>query len=185
MCHAHVRIPARFLLCWTDYAIFVSNHCRSSQAAEHREATTRASVGEWQISPQMASCFSAGKQISHQDLFDGSCGQAIFDFISTNESSPSSCLIQLFVKIKAILILIYVFLFPGLQEVVVVVQSQRNSYHARRGEQRKAEILQQAANLGKVNQSEMCPALFHAAGSRNHYESELRNLFSPLCPDVM
>lgn len=47
-------------------------------------------------------------------------------------------------------------LFPGLQEVVVVVQSQRNSYHARRGEQRKAEILQQAANLGKVtgNQSE-------------------------------
>lgn len=34
--------------------------------------------------------------------------------------------------------------------MVVVIQSQRNSYHARRGEQRKVEILQQAAELGKV-----------------------------------
>ncbi|CAG00414.1 unnamed protein product [Tetraodon nigroviridis] len=37
----------------------------------------------------------------------------------------------------------------GTQEVVVVIQSQRNSYHARRGEQRKVEILQQAADLGQ------------------------------------
>lgn len=34
--------------------------------------------------------------------------------------------------------------------MVVVIQSQRNSYHARRGEQRKVEILQQAADLGQV-----------------------------------
>lgn len=34
--------------------------------------------------------------------------------------------------------------------MVVVIQSQGNSYHARRGEQRKVEILQQAAELGKV-----------------------------------
>lgn len=45
---------------------------------------------------------------------------------------------------------VYVFL-PGLQEVVVVIQSQRNSYHARRSEQRKVELLQQAAEEGKVN----------------------------------
>ncbi|KAM9332067.1 beta-1,3-glucosyltransferase-like [Pholidichthys leucotaenia] len=37
----------------------------------------------------------------------------------------------------------------GLEEVVIVIQSQRNSYHARRGHQRKAEILQQAAKLGQ------------------------------------
>ncbi|XP_029957220.1 beta-1,3-glucosyltransferase [Salarias fasciatus] len=37
----------------------------------------------------------------------------------------------------------------GLQDVVIVVQSQRNSFHARRGAQRKAEILQEAAQLGK------------------------------------
>lgn len=41
-------------------------------------------------------------------------------------------------------------LLSGIQEVVLVIQSQRNSYHARRGEQRKAEILQQAAEAGKV-----------------------------------
>lgn len=46
---------------------------------------------------------------------------------------------------------IYIFIFlPGLQEVVVVIQSQRNSYHARRSEQRKVEILQQAAEVGTV-----------------------------------
>ncbi|XP_023272334.1 beta-1,3-glucosyltransferase [Seriola lalandi dorsalis] len=38
---------------------------------------------------------------------------------------------------------------PGLEEVVLVIQSQRNSYHAHRGVQRKAEILQQAAELGQ------------------------------------
>ncbi|KAM9348097.1 beta-1,3-glucosyltransferase [Symphorus nematophorus] len=37
----------------------------------------------------------------------------------------------------------------GLEEVVVVIQSQRNSYHARRGAQRRVEILQQAAKLGQ------------------------------------
>ncbi|XP_029375387.1 beta-1,3-glucosyltransferase isoform X2 [Echeneis naucrates] len=37
----------------------------------------------------------------------------------------------------------------GLEQVVLVIQSQRNSYHARRGVQRKVEILQQAAELGK------------------------------------
>ncbi|XP_075887862.1 beta-1,3-glucosyltransferase isoform X2 [Nelusetta ayraudi] len=37
----------------------------------------------------------------------------------------------------------------GLNEVVLVIQSQRNSYHARRGHQRKAEILQQAAGMGQ------------------------------------
>eukprot|EP00064_Thunnus_orientalis_P009689 superscaffoldBa00001245_g9715 len=36
-----------------------------------------------------------------------------------------------------------------LEEVVLVIQSQRNSYHARRGEQRKLEVLQQAAELGQ------------------------------------
>ncbi|XP_059207421.1 beta-1,3-glucosyltransferase [Centropristis striata] len=35
----------------------------------------------------------------------------------------------------------------GLEEVVLVIQSQRNSFHARRGAQRKEEILQQAADL--------------------------------------
>ncbi|XP_028277531.1 beta-1,3-glucosyltransferase [Parambassis ranga] len=35
----------------------------------------------------------------------------------------------------------------GLDEVVIVIQTQRSSYHARRGGQRKAEILQQAAKL--------------------------------------
>ncbi|XP_030294179.1 beta-1,3-glucosyltransferase [Sparus aurata] len=39
----------------------------------------------------------------------------------------------------------------GLEEVVFVIQSQRNSYHARRGEQRRVEILQQAAELGQGN----------------------------------
>lgn len=34
--------------------------------------------------------------------------------------------------------------------MVVIIQSQRNSYHARRGEQRKVEILRQAAELGEV-----------------------------------
>ncbi|XP_040908387.1 beta-1,3-glucosyltransferase isoform X2 [Toxotes jaculatrix] len=37
----------------------------------------------------------------------------------------------------------------GLEEVVLVIQSQRNSYHARRSVQRKAEILHQAAELGQ------------------------------------
>ncbi|XP_060911039.1 beta-1,3-glucosyltransferase isoform X2 [Labrus mixtus] len=37
----------------------------------------------------------------------------------------------------------------GLGEVVLVIQSQRNSYHARRAGQRKVEILQQAAELGQ------------------------------------
>nr|XP_029135225.1 beta-1,3-glucosyltransferase [Labrus bergylta] len=37
----------------------------------------------------------------------------------------------------------------GLGEVVLVIQSQRNSYHARRAGQRKVEILQQAAKLGQ------------------------------------
>ncbi|XP_047462135.1 beta-1,3-glucosyltransferase [Mugil cephalus] len=37
----------------------------------------------------------------------------------------------------------------GLEEVVIVIQSQRNSYHVRRSSQRKTEILQQAAKLGQ------------------------------------
>ncbi|KAM6911889.1 beta-1,3-glucosyltransferase [Lycodopsis pacificus] len=37
----------------------------------------------------------------------------------------------------------------GLWDVVLVIQSQRNSFHARRGGQRKVEILQQAAELGQ------------------------------------
>ncbi|XP_071767913.1 beta-1,3-glucosyltransferase [Centroberyx gerrardi] len=37
----------------------------------------------------------------------------------------------------------------GLEQVVLVIQSQRNSFHARRGGQRKVEILQQAAQLGQ------------------------------------
>ncbi|XP_019952583.1 beta-1,3-glucosyltransferase isoform X2 [Paralichthys olivaceus] len=37
----------------------------------------------------------------------------------------------------------------ALEEVVFVIQSQRNSYHARRGVQRRTEILQQAAELGQ------------------------------------
>uniref|UniRef100_A0A667XG43 Beta 3-glucosyltransferase b n=2 Tax=Myripristis murdjan TaxID=586833 RepID=A0A667XG43_9TELE len=36
-----------------------------------------------------------------------------------------------------------------LEEVVLVIQSQRNSYHAHQSAQRKAEILQQAAQLGQ------------------------------------
>lgn len=35
----------------------------------------------------------------------------------------------------------------GLEEVVIVIQSQRNSFHSQRGERRKMEILQQAAEL--------------------------------------
>lgn len=42
------------------------------------------------------------------------------------------------------------FLLLGLNEVVLVIQSQRNSYHARRGHQRKVEILLQAAEMGQV-----------------------------------
>lgn len=41
-------------------------------------------------------------------------------------------------------------LVSDLEEVVLVIQSQRNSYHARRGGQRKVEVLQQAAELGQV-----------------------------------
>ncbi|KAK5858598.1 hypothetical protein PBY51_002727 [Eleginops maclovinus] len=37
----------------------------------------------------------------------------------------------------------------GLEEVVLVIQSQRNPFHARRASQRKVEILQQAAELGQ------------------------------------
>lgn len=40
--------------------------------------------------------------------------------------------------------------------MVVVIQSQRNSYHVRLGEQRKVEILQQAADLGKVKVFILC-----------------------------
>ncbi|XP_015235560.1 PREDICTED: beta-1,3-glucosyltransferase-like isoform X2 [Cyprinodon variegatus] len=36
-----------------------------------------------------------------------------------------------------------------LEELVIVIQSQRNSYHARRSHQRKEEILHEAANLGQ------------------------------------
>nr|XP_046267270.1 beta-1,3-glucosyltransferase [Scatophagus argus] len=39
--------------------------------------------------------------------------------------------------------------FVELDEVVLVIQSQRNSYHARRGHLRREEILQQAAELGQ------------------------------------
>ncbi|XP_076024827.1 beta-1,3-glucosyltransferase [Genypterus blacodes] len=35
------------------------------------------------------------------------------------------------------------------EEVVFIIQSQKNSFHARRGSQRKVEILQQAAKLGQ------------------------------------
>ncbi|KAM4547231.1 beta-1,3-glucosyltransferase [Fundulus diaphanus] len=35
------------------------------------------------------------------------------------------------------------------EELVIVIQSQKNSFHARRGHQRKEEILQEAANLGQ------------------------------------
>ncbi|XP_022052751.2 beta-1,3-glucosyltransferase isoform X1 [Acanthochromis polyacanthus] len=38
----------------------------------------------------------------------------------------------------------------GLDELVIVIQSQRNSYHARRGGQKKVELLQQAATLGQA-----------------------------------
>ncbi|XP_030010995.1 beta-1,3-glucosyltransferase [Sphaeramia orbicularis] len=37
----------------------------------------------------------------------------------------------------------------GLEDVVLVIQSQRNSFHAQRGQQRRQEILQQAAELGQ------------------------------------
>ncbi|XP_037324237.2 beta-1,3-glucosyltransferase isoform X2 [Pungitius pungitius] len=37
----------------------------------------------------------------------------------------------------------------GLSDVVIVIQSQRNSFHARRAGERKVEILQQAAELGQ------------------------------------
>lgn len=36
--------------------------------------------------------------------------------------------------------------------MVLVIQSQRNSYHAHRGHQSKAEILQQAAGMGQVTE---------------------------------
>lgn len=53
-------------------------------------------------------------------------------------------------KQKILVQLVLYVLLSGIQEVVLVIQSQRNSYHARRGEQRKAEILQQATEVGKV-----------------------------------
>uniref|UniRef100_A0A8D3CS92 Beta 3-glucosyltransferase b n=1 Tax=Scophthalmus maximus TaxID=52904 RepID=A0A8D3CS92_SCOMX len=43
---------------------------------------------------------------------------------------------------------VFVF-FSGLEELVLVIQSQRNSYHVRRGIQRRGEILQQADELGR------------------------------------
>lgn len=46
-----------------------------------------------------------------------------------------------------------------MEEVVVVIQSQRNSYHAHQGEQRKVEILQQAAELGKVKVFISCSSM--------------------------
>lgn len=52
---------------------------------------------------------------------------------------------------------ILIFLFSGchlfwtvLEELVIVIQSQKNSFHAQRGYQRKEKILQDAANLGEV-----------------------------------
>lgn len=83
MCHAHVRILPG---CWRDSVWLLSNHSRSSQGAEHQKAATHTSVGEWQTSQHMASCFSVanfGKQISHivfrhKDLFDQFHGRAIF-----------------------------------------------------------------------------------------------------------
>lgn len=53
----------------------------------------------------------------------------------------------------------YIFhacLFTELEDVVIVIQSQRNSYHARRSGQRKVEILQQAARLGQVTSGMLC-----------------------------
>lgn len=53
----------------------------------------------------------------------------------------------------------YIFhacLFTELEDVVIVIQSQRNSYHARRSGQRKVEILQQAARLGQVTSAMLC-----------------------------
>uniref|UniRef100_A0A3P8VZJ2 Beta 3-glucosyltransferase b n=1 Tax=Cynoglossus semilaevis TaxID=244447 RepID=A0A3P8VZJ2_CYNSE len=51
--------------------------------------------------------------------------------------------------IKGFKLFTVLLLCLGLDEVVIVVQSQRNSYHARRATQRKEEILQQAAGLGQ------------------------------------
>lgn len=45
---------------------------------------------------------------------------------------------------------VFWFFHSGLNEVVLIIQSQRNSYHARHGLQKKAEILQQAAAMGQV-----------------------------------
>ncbi|KAF0038569.1 hypothetical protein F2P81_009053 [Scophthalmus maximus] len=47
-------------------------------------------------------------------------------------------------KLVAVLLL-----WLGLEELVLVIQSQRNSYHVRRGIQRRGEILQQADELGR------------------------------------
>lgn len=73
----------------------------------------------------------------------------------------------------------------GLEEVVLVIQSQRNSFHARRGAQRKVEILQQAAELGQavpvllllheLSQYEgdwsILPALPHLSATYSHLAS--------------
>lgn len=68
-----------------------------------------------------------------------------------------------------------VHLFSGLGEVVLVIQSQRNSYHARRGDQRKAEILQQAAEVEQVTSGgqRIAQWLAHLPHGYNMLDSDL------------
>lgn len=56
-------------------------------------------------------------------------------------------------------------LSSGLDEVVLVIQSQRNSYHARQSVQRRAELLQQAAQHGQVTPG----SLVRTVGAQRSY----------------
>ncbi|OXB58079.1 hypothetical protein ASZ78_008419 [Callipepla squamata] len=44
-----------------------------------------------------------------------------------------------------------IFWFTELKEVIFIIQSQSNSFHSKRAEDLKRDILKQAADLGKIN----------------------------------
>lgn len=75
---------------------------------------------------------------------------SVLQITSSASSASSAYLSRYSFPILICCCLTETMLHSGLEEVLIVIQSQRDSYHARRGEQRKVEILQQAAELGQV-----------------------------------
>ena len=111
----------------------------SPQAAERQESAAYSSVGEWVdfTADGVTFCPQQHLNLIHDTTTPlvHTCGAWMKRSTFTPKSHPST---------------FSLCVFSGLEEVVFVIQSQRNSYHARQGEQRRVEILQQAAELGQV-----------------------------------